>query len=208
MFEAARTAVATLKQTFEEFWLPIGKAVRRAREIADQQRGKRGSGKAFMRLLEQQGLTAITSKTTASKLLNIMKHLPAVEKWRATLTEHQKIEWAAPSSVLANCPYLKKKPKKVVTEPPPLPPVDPPPASALENIESTVASVEISLSENLSEIDADYRMTVLEQLVSSFSDDEIEAILSARRGASKNQVIEGATMTVEVTSLAETKQIV
>jgi hypothetical protein len=51
IFENARGAANSLKKTFET-WVVIGKAVVRARDIANE----RGGGKTFMRLLDQQAL--------------------------------------------------------------------------------------------------------------------------------------------------------
>jgi hypothetical protein len=99
VFEAARQAVTLLKKTFET-WVVIGKAVVRARDIAD----RRGGGKTFMRLIEQQGLGRIVNKTTASNLLRIMERLPEVVAWHAVLTERQQIDWAAPTTVIKHCP--------------------------------------------------------------------------------------------------------
>jgi hypothetical protein len=108
IFEAARQAVVLLKKTFET-WVVIGKAVVRARDIAD----RRGGGKTFMRLVEQQGLSRVVNKTTASTLLRIMERLPEVTKWHETLTDRQQIDWAAPTTVLKRCPvFAKPKPNE------------------------------------------------------------------------------------------------
>ena len=106
VFEAARNAVMLLKKTFET-WVVIGKAVVRARDIAD----RRGGGKTFMRLIEQQGLDRIINKTTASTLLRIMERLSEVTAWHETLTEKQQIDWAAPTTILKRCPvFAQPKP--------------------------------------------------------------------------------------------------
>jgi len=104
VFEAARSAIGLLKKTFES-WVMIGKAVVRARKIADE----RGGGKTFMRLIDQQGLgRVVNNKTTASNLLRIMERLPEVTKWHEKLTEKQQIQWAAPTTILGRCPVFKK----------------------------------------------------------------------------------------------------
>jgi hypothetical protein len=106
VFEDARQAATQLKRTFPN-WMVIGKAVVLARDIAD----RCGGGKTFMLLIEQQGLGRIVDKTTASKLLRIMAELPAVTAWHETLTEKQKIDWAAPTTILKRCPvFAKPKP--------------------------------------------------------------------------------------------------
>jgi hypothetical protein len=107
VFEAARNAVVLLKKTFET-WVVIGKAVVRARDIAD----RRGGGKTFMRLIEQQGLATIINKTTASNVLRIMERLADVTKWHETLTPRQQIDWAAPTTILKRCPvFAQPKPE-------------------------------------------------------------------------------------------------
>jgi hypothetical protein len=103
VFENARSAVMLLKKTFET-WVTIMKAVVRARDIAD----RRGGGKTFMRLIEQQGLAKIINKTTASNCLRIMQRLPDVVRWRGTLTEKEQIEWAAPTTILKRCPIFQR----------------------------------------------------------------------------------------------------
>jgi hypothetical protein len=113
VFEAARSAIGLLKKTFET-WVTIGRAVVRAREIAD----RRGGGKTFMRLIEQQSLAPLVDKATASRLERIMKQLPAVIAWHETLTTKQKIEWAAPTTIMKRCPVFNK-PKPALDEPKP-----------------------------------------------------------------------------------------
>ncbi len=104
LFEAARVAVSSLKKTYE-LWTVIGAAVVRARKIADE----RGGRKTFERLLEQQGLSRVLGdKATWTRLLAIMAERAAVESWRATLTERQQIDWAAPSTIFKHCPVFKK----------------------------------------------------------------------------------------------------
>ena len=115
IFEAARVAVSSLKKTFE-LWIVIGAAVVRARKIADE----RGGRKTFERLLEQQGLSRVLGdKATWTRLLAIMKERAAVEAWRATLTEKQQIDWAAPSTIFKRCPVFQKpEPAKEIEKKP------------------------------------------------------------------------------------------
>jgi hypothetical protein len=113
IFEAARQAGGLLKKTFET-WIVMGRGVVRAREIAD----RRGGGKTFMRLIEQQGLSRFIDKTTASHLERIMEHVAEVTAWHETLTDKQKTKWAAPTTILTHCPIFKK-PKVERTEPTP-----------------------------------------------------------------------------------------
>jgi hypothetical protein len=66
IFEAARSAIGLLKKTFDT-WITIGRAVVRARDIAD----RRGGGKTFMRLIEQQGLVPAISNMRSGRLVRI-----------------------------------------------------------------------------------------------------------------------------------------
>jgi hypothetical protein len=113
VFEAARQAVTLLKKTFGT-WVTIGQAVVRARDIAD----RRGGGKTFKRLIEQQGLGAIVNKTTASNLLRIMERLPDVTAWHNTLTTRQQIDWAAPTTILKRCPLFHTRKQDDADKPP------------------------------------------------------------------------------------------
>jgi hypothetical protein len=103
IFGNAREAVGLLKKTFET-WIVIGKAVVRARDIAD----RRGGGKTFRRLIEQQGLASVINKANASHLERIMAKLPEVVMWHETLAENEQIAWAAPSTVIKRCPVFNK----------------------------------------------------------------------------------------------------
>jgi hypothetical protein len=104
LYELARQAFVGVKRSFEQHWVPIIDAVLMTREIAN----KRGGRSSFMVLLEQQHLHTM-GKKTASKLERIGEKLDSVLKWRETLTEEQRVDWASPSSVLAKCPYLRKR---------------------------------------------------------------------------------------------------
>ena len=110
-----RVAVSSLKKTYE-LWIVIGAAVVRARKIADE----RGGRKTFERLLDQQGLSKVLGdKATWTRLLAIMKERAAVEAWRATLTEKQQIDWAAPSTIFKRCPVFQKpEPAKEIEKKP------------------------------------------------------------------------------------------
>lgn len=167
VFEAARQAVTLLKKTFET-WVVIGKAVVRARDIAD----RRGGGKTFMRLVEQQGLGKIVNKTTASTLLRIMDRLSEVVAWHETLTDRQKIDWAAPTTILKRCPvFATPKPD----------PVDRPPTKAEQDRIALAAALEEI--ERLKRQKADERFTptdtaenVAVTLVGMFSPTKAKAI--------------------------------
>jgi hypothetical protein len=154
IFEAARQAVTLLKKTFET-WVVIGKAVVRARNIANQ----RGGAKTFMRVIQQQGLGPIVNKSTASTLERIMEKLPEVTKWHEGLTSRQQIDWAAPTTILKRCPVFAKAPTPDNNEEPKFKPVD---------LERAIDSV----LHHLSEIDdADHKRTVVERIAGPSRED-------------------------------------
>ncbi|WP_316189198.1 hypothetical protein [Bradyrhizobium sp. SZCCHNS1054] len=104
LFENARQALSILKRSFEH-WTIIGHAIVRARAVANTYGGKF----TFQRILIQQGLKElIGDKGSLSRLEKIMANLPQVEAWRSTLTERQKIDWAAPNTIFKRCPLFKK----------------------------------------------------------------------------------------------------
>ena len=76
------------------------------REVADRIGGR----KTFKRLLIQEGFADLAgrSKSTATRLLQIVERLPDVTKWHADLTPHQQIDWASPSAVFKHCPVFAK----------------------------------------------------------------------------------------------------
>jgi len=107
-FEAERVALSALHRNFE-LWMTV--AVKRAREIANRYHDRH----AFERILEQQGLapslgrTWDTQKATASKLLKILAFRLAVEQWRATLSDHERLMWSAPTTVFKHCPVFAQE---------------------------------------------------------------------------------------------------
>ena len=103
--QATKMLVGFMDGAFDN-WILIGRAVVLAREIADRE----GGGKTFMRLLENWQLAPVVNKSTASTLERIMKCLPEVLAWRETLTTRQRIDWAAPTTILKHCPTFKKPP--------------------------------------------------------------------------------------------------
>jgi hypothetical protein len=107
VFEAGRAAAASLAKTFE-LWITVARAVELARIKAD----RIGTRQAFQRILEQQGLAGVlgnswaSQKSTANKLLTILDHLPEVEQWRSSLSQAQRINWSAPTTVYKHCPLF------------------------------------------------------------------------------------------------------
>jgi hypothetical protein len=66
------------------------------------QEGRSCTRHAFNDLRDQNGLgDRFFNKTRVSKLLRVMDELEAVDKWRATLTEKQRFEWASPDAITA-----------------------------------------------------------------------------------------------------------
>jgi hypothetical protein len=182
LFEAARTAVAGVKRTYEDYWRPLAKMAVRARELADLERGKKGSGKAFRRILDQQGLGAIKT-ATANKLVKMGKKLDEVDAWREPLTPNEKFEWAGLSSILARCPALAPEPKSKSSSSKKRKARDPDP---IFEIGEAIDAARDVISKNLPDNDADNRGIVLAQLVADFSDEELEAELSSRRSRKGN----------------------
>jgi hypothetical protein len=70
-----------------------------------------GTRNAFNDLRDQHGLgDRFFNKTLVSKLLRVMENLEAVEKWRATLTEKPRFEWASPDAIIRHCPVFNPPP--------------------------------------------------------------------------------------------------
>jgi hypothetical protein len=109
VFENARSAVVNLKKTLDS-WIVIGRAVVRARDIAD----RRGGRFAFQRLLDQQGIAPAlgrewqSQKAQAHKLIALMENLGEVMAWHQGLSPAQQIQWSAPSTIWKHCPVFKK----------------------------------------------------------------------------------------------------
>lgn len=148
VFEAARSAVILLKKTFET-WVTIGRAVVRARDIANIRGGGRGGNRIFMRLIEQQGLGKVVDKATASRLEKIMAQLPEVTKWHETLTTREQIDWAAPTTIMKRCPVFNSP--KAEKGPKPKPPA---------KLDHAIDS----LRYHLDQMDDDNRTAVIEKI--------------------------------------------
>jgi len=148
IFDNARAAGQALKKSIDS-WFVIGRAVVRAREIADAYTGKSGSGRIFRSIIEEQNLGDIVSKATASHLLQIMKRHDEVAKWHDALPGNLKWQYAAPTTVLKHCPVFKKQPK-------PKPEKDFKPA----NLDHAIDSVH----HHLKSMDADGRAAVIERI--------------------------------------------
>lgn len=103
--ERALDAVKEMrKKTFGD-WVTIGRALKALHIKAEQLKRK----KAYNILREREGLGVdIIKKSRSSRLLKIIDNLPAVEKWRATLTDAERFEWASPEAVCRHCPLFAK----------------------------------------------------------------------------------------------------
>ena len=106
ILDAARLASVTLRRTFDK-WVTMGRGLQLLRKKADLL----GTRNAFNDLRDQYGLGERRyNKTLVSKLLRVMDELEAVEKWRATLTEKQRFEWASPDAIIRHCPVFNPPP--------------------------------------------------------------------------------------------------
>jgi hypothetical protein len=96
----------TLRRTFDKR-VTMGRGLQLLRKKADQI----GARNAFNDLRHQHGFgERFYNKTLVSKLLRVMDELEAVEKWRATLTEKQRFEWASPDAIIRHCPVFNPPP--------------------------------------------------------------------------------------------------
>jgi hypothetical protein len=106
--DAARDAFTRLKRAFED-WVVIGKGLKVLQLKAVELNLGR---KTFKRLREQIGFGGI-SDATVTRALAILDNLPAVTKWRQSLSERERYQWASPDAVHRHCPKFQKdkKPK-------------------------------------------------------------------------------------------------
>lgn len=103
---AAHEALIALKKTFEH-WVMIGRGLETIRAKAERMGGR----KTFDRLREQAGLgPQHLDKAVVSRLQRVMDELPAVETWRAILTEKERFDWASPGAVIKHCPVFNRPP--------------------------------------------------------------------------------------------------
>jgi hypothetical protein len=106
ILNAAGAAAVDLKRTFDN-WVTMGRGLQLLRKKADLL----GTRNAFNDLRDQNGLgDRFFNKTQVSKLLRVMDELEAVDKWRATLTEKQRFEWASPDAIIRHCPVFNPPP--------------------------------------------------------------------------------------------------
>jgi hypothetical protein len=109
-------ASIALRRTFDH-WVKVGRGRQLLRQRADQI----GTRNAFNDLRDQHRLgDKHFRKEVVSRLLKVMDNRGAVEAWRATLTEKQRVEWASPDTIVRRCPVFNK-PKAATAEARPSP---------------------------------------------------------------------------------------
>jgi hypothetical protein len=103
--ERALDAVKEMRKTTFGDWVTIGRALKALHIKAEQLKRK----KAYNILREREGLGPdLIKKSRSSRLLKIIDNLPEVEKWRATLTDAERFDWASPEAVHRHCPLFAK----------------------------------------------------------------------------------------------------
>jgi hypothetical protein len=103
--ERALDSVKEMRKTTFGNWVTIGRALKALHIKAEQLKLK----KAYNILREREGLGVdIIKKSRSSRLLKIIDNLPEVEKWRATLTDAERFDWASPEAVHRHCPLFAK----------------------------------------------------------------------------------------------------
>jgi hypothetical protein len=118
--EAAREACFTLKRSFSA-WLTVGKGIGILRQRADRLGGR----KTFARLMAEQGFRMDGpkaerqfTKSTATRLLQVMERKHEVVEWHQRLPPVQQIAWASPDAIIRHCPVFAK-PKEGEPKPSP-----------------------------------------------------------------------------------------
>jgi hypothetical protein len=103
--ERALDVVKEMRRKTFGYWVTIGRALKALHIKAEQLKHK----KAHNILRDREGLGMdIIKKSRSSRLLKIIDNLPEVEKWRATLTDAERFDWASPEAVHRHCPLFAK----------------------------------------------------------------------------------------------------
>ena len=97
---------ASFARSFER-WVAVARGIKVLRDEAKAIGGK----KTFQLLLTRSGYDDI-NPSVITKLLKILDRLPEVEAWRETLTDKQRREWSAPTTVFKHCPVFNGARKK------------------------------------------------------------------------------------------------
>jgi hypothetical protein len=109
IFSQARAAGDGLRRSFDA-WITIGRATEIARKHADAAGGTQIiRGRKFRAILDQQGLGWF-KRNDAAQILKLLAKLSEVVTWRAGLTDHQRLRWASPLSVINRAVESNGKP--------------------------------------------------------------------------------------------------
>jgi hypothetical protein len=117
IFSQARAAGDNLRKNFDQ-WVSVGAAIDIARRHAEA--GVTGIKRRGLRrkaILTENGLGWVAAKSQSSEIVRlgqVMKQLPAVEKWRATLSEYERTRWSSPQSTFNRCPIFHPDSRKKV----------------------------------------------------------------------------------------------
>jgi hypothetical protein len=111
IFAVARAAGEHLRRTSFDQWCAIGRAVEVAHRHAD---AGGGSSKVravrFRAILTEQELAWLgdsNGRTEMGRLRRIMAKLKEVEKWRSTLSDHERVKWSSPQSIWNRAPIFR-----------------------------------------------------------------------------------------------------
>jgi hypothetical protein len=97
--------------------------IARALKVLENKAQRMGS-RTFERLCEREGFGSdVLNRGRVWRLHQILERLPAVEAWRAQLTDRARFRWSSPESVLRYCP-LFMKPKLAQAAKPRIEPTD------------------------------------------------------------------------------------
>jgi hypothetical protein len=181
-------AIAALKKTFDH-WLVIAHGVAIIRKQAD----RRGGKKTFHRLLQRAGYGVLVDKSRSSltRLVQIAAREDEVRRWRDTLTEAQRWDWASPSAIFKHCPLFAKGGKGKQ-----------PPAFKAIRFEVALDAV----LDHLHAMDIDNRRAVIERITGPFRQ-ELGADVAELEAARESVVIAGNEKDASATSIEQAKTL-
>jgi hypothetical protein len=87
-----------------EYWKPIARALQAIRDVA------KAAKISFPELRERRGYGGL-QRDRISRLIKVIDHEPAVEAWRASLTDEQRRDWSSAEAIVRHCPAIPKKSK-------------------------------------------------------------------------------------------------
>jgi hypothetical protein len=115
VFSQARAAGDNLRKNFDQ-WIAVGAAIQVAQRHADATVvGIKRRGLLRKKILIEQNLAWVAAKSQSSeivRLMQVMRQLPAVEKWRSSLTEYERTRWSSPQSTFNRCPVFHSNGRK------------------------------------------------------------------------------------------------